>query len=86
MQLGLVVGTATATRKHASLSGVKLLVVQTLMADGESPDGEPVLAADQLGAGVGETVMITSDGKYTREMLRDETTPVRWCVIGIPNS
>jgi ethanolamine utilization protein EutN len=65
---------------------VKLLVVQTLMADGESPDGEPVLAADQLGAGVGETVMITSDGKYTREMLRDESTPVRWCVIGIPNS
>ncbi|HVU89679.1 MAG TPA: EutN/CcmL family microcompartment protein [Pirellulales bacterium] len=86
MQLGLVVGTATATRRHASLSGVKLLVVQTLLADGQSPDGEPVLAADQLGAGVGETVMITSDGKYTREMLGDETTPVRWCVIGIPNS
>ena len=48
MQLGLVVGTATATRKHASLAGVKLLVVQALLADGESPDGEPVLAVDRL--------------------------------------
>lgn len=86
MQLGLVVGTATATRKHASLAGVKLLVVQTLLADGESPDGEPVLVADQLGAGTGETVMITSDGKYTRELLKDDATPVRWCVIGIPNN
>jgi ethanolamine utilization protein EutN len=85
MQLGLVVGTATATRKHASLAGVKLLVVQTLLADGQAPDGEPVLVADRLGAGAGETVMISSDGKFTREMLGDETTPVRWCVIGIPN-
>ncbi len=86
MQLGLVVGTATATRKHASLSGVKLLVVQALMADGKAPDGEPVLVADRLGAGTGETVMISSDGKFTREMLGDDKTPVRWCVIGIPNS
>ncbi|HEY4311693.1 MAG TPA: EutN/CcmL family microcompartment protein [Pirellulales bacterium] len=86
MQLGLVVGTATATRKHASLSGVKLLVVQALLADGKQPDGEPVLVADQLGAGTGETVMITSDGKFTREMLKDDSTPVRWCVIGIPNN
>ena len=45
-----------------------------------------MLVADRLGAGAGETVMISSDGKYTREMLADDTTPVRWCVIGIPNS
>jgi len=85
MQTGLVVGTATATRKHASLAGMKLLVVQPFLADGKSPDGEPVLAVDQLGAGRGETVMITSDGKFTRELLKDDATPVRWSVIGLPN-
>jgi ethanolamine utilization protein EutN len=85
VQLGLVVGTATATRKHPSMTGAKLLVVQALMADGRTPDGEPVLAVDRLGAGHGETVVISSDGRFTRELLKDSTTPVRWSVIGIEN-
>lgn len=83
MQLGSVVGTATSTVKHASLAGWKLLVVQLLAADGRSPDGEPVLAVDRLGAGRGEKVILTSDGKGTRELLKSDTTPVRWSVMGI---
>jgi ethanolamine utilization protein EutN len=83
MQAGLVVGTAWATAKHASLVGQKLLVVQFLAADGRAPDGDPVLAVDTLGAGTGETVILTSDGRGTRELLGSETTPVRWSVIGI---
>ena len=66
MNLGVVVGTATATRKHASMAGVKLLVVQMLMTDNKTPDGEPVLAVDQLGAGRGDAVLLSSDGAYTR--------------------
>jgi ethanolamine utilization protein EutN len=85
MQNGLVIGTATATVKHPSMAGSKLLVVQFLAADGRSPDGEPVLAVDRLGAGIGETVMLSSDGKGTRELLGSETTPVRWSVMAIPD-
>ena len=47
MQLGTVVGTATATVKHPSMAGWKLLVVQLYGADGQTPDGEPVLAVDR---------------------------------------
>jgi ethanolamine utilization protein EutN len=83
MQVGNVIGTATSTVKHASLAGQKLLVVQLLAADGASPDGEPVLAVDALGAGKGSKVIVTSDGKATREFLKSDTTPVRWSVIGI---
>lgn len=83
MQLGEVIGTATATVKHPSLHGWKLLVVQLLTADGRGADGEPVLAIDQLGAGGGDRVILTSDGKGTREMMKSETTPVRWSVQGI---
>ena len=83
MQLGSVVGTAISTVKHPSMEGWKLLVVQLLAADGKSPDGEPVLAVDRLGAGRGEKVILTSDGKGTRELLKSETTPVRWSVMGI---
>ncbi len=85
MQLGLVVGTATATAKHPSMHGWKLLVVQPLMADGRTPDGDPQLAIDNLGAGVGEPVMITSDGAGTRALLGTDATPVRWSVIAIPD-
>ena len=50
MQLGRVIGTATATVKHPTFQGERLLVVQLETGDGR-PDGEPVLAFDRLGAG-----------------------------------
>lgn len=83
MQQALVIGTATATVKHPTLQGAKLLVVQPRMADGRTPDGDPLLAVDSVGAGRGETVMITSDGRFAREWLNTDATPVRWTVIGI---
>lgn len=85
MLIGRVVGTATSTVKHASMQACKLLVVQPLMADGESIDGDPLVVVDQLGAGLGERVILTSDGVATREMLHTEATPVRWSVVGIPD-
>jgi len=78
-----VVGTATSTIKHRSMDGCKLLIVQPTMADGKSPDGYPLVALDKIGAGTGERVVITSDGKATRELVNADATPVRWSVIGI---
>ncbi|REJ66615.1 MAG: ethanolamine utilization protein EutN [Planctomycetota bacterium] len=83
MQLARVIGTATATVKHASMEGWKLLIVRLLMADGRSADGEPVIVVDALGAGAGQRVLLTTDGRYTRELLDSDTTPVRWSVMGI---
>jgi len=80
---GTVIGAATATIKHPSLDGWKLLLVQPVGADGESPDGNPQLAIDAVGAGKGERVIITSDGKQARALVGNENTPVRWSVIGI---
>jgi ethanolamine utilization protein EutN len=83
MQIALVVGTATSTVKHRSLAGCKLLVVQPFAIDGSTPDGEPVIAVDVLGAGPGERVLITSDGKMIREQLKNDHTPARWSVIAL---
>ena len=83
MLAGRVIGTATSTVKHPSMKGWKLLVVQPLAADGRSPDGDPLLAVDRLGAGRGETVIVSSDGRGTRELLQSDNTPVRWSVLGI---
>ena len=51
MYLGRVIGSATATVKHPSMEGWKLLLVMALQADGRTADGDPILAVDTLGAG-----------------------------------
>ncbi len=86
MQLGRVIGSVTSTVKHPSLSGWRLLLVQPLMSDGESHDGPPQLAVDMLGAGKEEVVVITNDGRSTREMVGDDRSPARWSVIGLRDS
>jgi ethanolamine utilization protein EutN len=83
MQLGLVVGTATATLKHASLRSERMLVVQPLLADG-TPEGEPLLVFDRMGAGRGERVVITNDGRALQKLL-GSNTPARWSVLGVPD-
>ncbi len=83
MQLAKVLGTATATLKHDSLIGRKLLLVAPLMADGQTIDGDPLLAVDGTGAGRGETVILTSDGRGAAELMGRNDSPVRWTVAGI---
>ena len=82
MQLGRVVGFATATIKHESLDGWRLLLVQPLDAT-RRPDGDPLLALDNLGARAGDTVVLSSDGRGAREMVVMENSPARWFVAGI---
>jgi ethanolamine utilization protein EutN len=83
MQLARIIGTATATVKHPSLKGTTLHVVQPLMADGRAPDGDPQLAIDMVSAGVGDVVMITSDGRLLRDRLKSSTTPARWSTVAL---
>ena len=83
MYYGQVVGNATATVKHPSMKGCKLLLVMAMQADGRTPEGDPILVVDTLGAGRGEQVMITSDGIAARETLGAPNSPVRWTVLGI---
>jgi ethanolamine utilization protein EutN len=78
-----VMGMATSTVKHPSLRGCKLLIVQPQQVDGHTPDGDPLVAVDCVGAGSGQTVIITSDGRYVQEFLESDTTPARWTVVGI---
>jgi len=82
MQIGKVVGRAISTVKHKSFQGVKLLLVQALDSKGQ-PDGEPVLTVDNLGAGPGMRVLISSDGKGARELVGSKDSPVRWLTIGV---
>lgn len=78
-----VIATATATIKHPSLDGQRMLLVQAYGPDGTTPDGEPLLAIDKMGAGAGTEVVLTSDGRAMRAALGNNNAPARWLVLGI---
>lgn len=66
MLLGKVTGTVWATRKDPGLVGMKFLIVEELDLEGE-PAGGFVVAADAVGAGEGEVVLVAqgSSGRQT---------------------
>jgi len=61
-----------------------MVVVQPMKLDG-SEHGDPLIAVDALGSSLGSRVVITSDGATVRNMMRTNTTPVRWAVIALPD-
>lgn len=83
MLLAEVIGGATSTVKHPSLEGWRMLLAQPYLIDGETPDGDPVLAIDPQGARRGDWVVLTSDSQIARELLKNNQTPVRWTVLAI---
>lgn len=79
----VVVGNAVATVKNPSLDSCRLMLCQVLDAEGQ-PDKTPIVAVDKIGAGIGQKVVVSTDGIGAREMLDDPTAPVRmWiqCLI-----
>ena len=85
MHIATVVGTATATIKHDSLKGWKLVLIQPLQKNGGA-DGEPMLAIDHLGSSIGSNVIITSEGGAVRDIMKRKDSPVRWMVMGLCDS
>jgi len=77
--LARVVGKAVSTVKHRSLGGMRMLVCEPIGAASD----DPILALDELGAHAGDIVILSSDGIYTRQMVKDETSPARWWVMCI---
>jgi microcompartment protein CcmK/EutM len=71
MFLGKVVGTLVATQKEASLEGLKFLVVRRLTVDNEEESGY-VVAADAMGAGEGEVVMVATGSSARQTRLTDK--------------
>ena len=81
MLLGKVIGTVWATRKDEKLNGLKLLLVRHVELD-YTLRKTYVVAADTVGAGVGEIVMITT-GSSARQSKLTEGKPVDAVVSGI---
>lgn len=84
MQLARVVGTVVSTRKEQSIEGLKLLVVRPLDEEGK-PSGNAVVAADAVGAGEDEVVLIAA-GSSARQTAVTDKRPVDSVVMAIVDS
>jgi len=81
MVLAKVVGTVVATQKEASIEGLKLLLVRPLDERGRET-GSHVVAADAVGAGLDEVVLVAS-GSSARQTLLTDKRPVDAVVMAI---
>lgn len=81
MLIGIVVGNVWATRKDEGLNGLKLLVVKPLDYYTKA-ENSTFVAADFIGAGIGETVLVAT-GSSARKVLNKDSSPIDATVVGI---
>ena len=81
MQLAKVIGDVVVTRKDENLSGITLLVIQPIAADGTA-SGRTLVAVDAAGAGVGETVFFVR-GKEASFPFHPVEVPADAGIVGI---
>lgn len=80
MLRGIIRGNIVSTRKQESLIGSKFMEVE-IMQNGELT-GQYVVAVDSVGAGIGETVLLTL-GSSARLALQNKNAPTDAVIVGI---
>lgn len=76
MFIGEVVGTVWGSVQAHGLAGVKLAVVRARSG------GAEIVAADRVGANVGEVVLV-ANGSRVRDLVFDGGTPIKTVLVGI---
>ena len=81
MELAEVIGTVVCSVKYDGLTGVRLLVIQPKSANGEN-QGEPLVCADAMQAGIGDTISWIG-GREATLTLPENFVPVDAAVVSI---
>ena len=81
MHIGKVIGTVVATTKDEKLVGSKLMITQPLDVK-LNPKGNPFIAVDTVGAGVGEVILYVN-GTAGRIAARKLDSPIDAAIVGI---
>lgn len=83
MMICQVVGHVWATKKEDGLSGHKLMIVKEIMTN--KRNGSIFVAADVVGAGIGEQVLVVS-GSTARKAMGSDDAPIDSAIVGIIDS
>ncbi|MCR4890584.1 MAG: EutN/CcmL family microcompartment protein [Lachnospiraceae bacterium] len=81
MYIAKVVGNVVATRKEESLVGTRFMIIQQVDKH-ENPIGNEVVAADYIGAGKGEIVLVGT-GSSVRVGDVNKGKPIDAAILGI---
>ena len=82
MLIAHVIGELISTHKHESHVGRKALIVQPLDLDG-SKRGDPVIAFDAVDAGVGDRVLLVTEGFSAMTSVGRPQSPIDMAVVGV---
>ena len=82
MLIARVIGEAVTTQKHKSHEGQKALLVQPLNLDG-TERGDSVVAVDAVDAGVGNLVLLVTEGFSAMTSVGRPNSPIDMAVIGV---
>ncbi|MCC6586772.1 MAG: EutN/CcmL family microcompartment protein [Bryobacterales bacterium] len=82
MLIARVIGEVVATQKVESHHGRKALLVQPLNLDG-SERGDAVVALDAVDAGIGDRVLLVTEGFSAMTAVGRPNTPIDMAVIGV---
>ncbi|MBE5751497.1 MAG: EutN/CcmL family microcompartment protein [Clostridia bacterium] len=80
MLKGIIRGNVVSTRKQESLVGSKFMEVEVI--ENNALTGKFLIAVDSVGAGIGETVLVTT-GSSARLALHNTNAPCDAVIVGI---
>ena len=84
MFLGVIIGNIWATRKYSAMKNFKLMIVQPINSE-KSNVGNPIVAVDTVGAGVGETIFYITASEAVIPLPVD-MAPIDASIVGIVDS
>jgi len=78
-----VIGSVVSTIKHDSFKNKKIMLVKPINLDGSLKSGTMV-AIDTVCAGVGDIVLVSSEGRSAMELLGfTKREPLRSVIVGV---
>lgn len=82
MIIGNVIGNIWATKKDEDLNGLKLLIVEPINVK-TNQTSIPIVAADIVGAGIGEKVLVISGGAARHAAKKNTSCAIDAVIVGI---
>jgi ethanolamine utilization protein EutN len=91
MKQAKVIGRVFCSRQCCGMERKTMLLIQPLDWDTDAPSGEPIVAADTVGAGAGETVFFLAareaiaafEGWEGETSVKAELPPIDAAILGI---
>ena len=83
MLLAKVKGNVVSTQKDEHLRGHKLLLIKQIDLEGNYIGNNDIISVDLIGAGIGDTVLVTQEGDAVQQILQNKNAPIHTIIVAI---